>query len=68
MTDDPADAADRVVLGALLQRHPAMAGLEELVAELHDVDVPAAVERLSGDGLVNRLGEIGPASVLKQFA
>lgn len=46
MTDDPADVADRVVLGALLERHPAMAGLEELAAELHDLDARAAVERL----------------------
>jgi hypothetical protein len=62
MTDDPADFADRVLLGARLERHPAMAGLDELAAELHDVDVPAAVDRLSGDGLANRLGERGDVS------
>lgn len=36
MTDD--DPADVAVLGALLERHPAMAGLDELAAELHDLD------------------------------
>jgi hypothetical protein len=68
MPDDPADGADRVVLAALLERHPAMAGLDELAAELHDLDVRAAVDRLSGDGLVNRLGErVGVSRAAARF-
>lgn len=60
--------ADVAVLGALLERHPAMAGLDELAAELHDLDVSAAVERLSGDGLVNRRGErVGVSRAAARF-
>ena len=54
--------------GALLERHPAMAGLDELAAELHDLDVRAAAERLSGDGLVNRLGDrVGVSRAAARF-
>lgn len=68
MTDDPADVADRVVLGALLERHPAMTGLDELDRELHDLDVRAAVGRLSKDGLINRLGDrVGVSRAAARF-
>jgi hypothetical protein len=45
-----------------------MAGLDELAAELHDLDVSAAVECLSGDSLVNRLGErVGVSRAAARF-
>jgi hypothetical protein len=56
------DRDQRVVLGLLLERHPAMQTLEDLRAELPNVAVDHALEQLRQDGLVNSLGEIAGAS------
>jgi hypothetical protein len=56
MTDP--DFAQRAVLGALLEAHPRLLGLEELVTRL--ADVPRAREALrvlTDDGLATRLGD-----------
>jgi hypothetical protein len=52
------DLAQRVVLGALLQAHPRMLGVDELTAQLPDVPrVPDALRVLVDDGLATRLGD-----------
>jgi hypothetical protein len=45
-----------------------MAGVDDLASELVGVDVLAALQRLSGDGLVNRLGErVGVSRAAARF-
>ena len=57
------EAAQKRVLGALLERHPALVPADELRAELADVhDIDQALTALIADGLVTRLGELVGAS------
>jgi hypothetical protein len=54
----PADSAQRIVLGALLDAHPRLLGVEELAAQLADVPrVREALKVLVEDGLATRLGD-----------
>ena len=56
MTDH--DFAQRSVLGTLLQAHPRMLGIDELVAQLSDVPrVREALRVLVDDGLATQLGD-----------
>jgi hypothetical protein len=56
MTDP--DYAQRSVLGALLEAHPRMLGVDELVARLPEVPrAREALRVLIDDGLVTRLGD-----------
>jgi hypothetical protein len=57
------EAAQKRVLGALLERHPALVPADELRAELADVhNIDQALTALIADGLVTRLGELVGAS------
>jgi hypothetical protein len=57
------DAAQKQVLGALLDRHPALIPADALRAELAEVhDIDQALSGLIADGLVMRLGELVGAS------
>jgi hypothetical protein len=57
------DESQRVVLGLLLENHPAMLSLEDLRGRLADVDdVEFAVSRLADDGLASRVGHLVGAS------
>ena len=52
------DFAQRAVLGALLEAHPRMLGIDELLAQLPDVPrAREALRVLVDDGLVTRLGD-----------
>jgi hypothetical protein len=52
------DLAQRLVLGALLEAHPRMLGVDELTAQLRNVArVPEALRVLVDDGLATRLGD-----------
>jgi hypothetical protein len=52
------DAAQRILLGTLLEAHPRLLGLEELEAQLPDVPrVREALRVLVEDGLATRLGD-----------
>jgi hypothetical protein len=54
---DP-DYAQRAVLGALLEAHPRLLGMDELAAQLADVPrVREALRVLTDDGLATRLGD-----------
>jgi hypothetical protein len=56
MTDH--DASQRMVLGALLDAHPRLIGMDELNARLPDVPrVREALKVLVDDGLATRLGD-----------
>jgi hypothetical protein len=56
MTDH--DASQRMVLGALLDAHPRLIGVDELTARLPDVArVREALKVLVDDGLATRLGD-----------
>jgi hypothetical protein len=56
MTDH--DASQRMVLGALLDAHPRLIGVDELNARLPDVPrVREALKVLVDDGLATRLGD-----------
>ena len=56
MTDH--DASQRMVLGALLDAHPRLIGVDELTARLPDVPrVREALKVLVDDGLATRLGD-----------
>jgi hypothetical protein len=52
------DIAQRAVLRALLETHPRLVGVDELVAQLGDVPRPReALRVLVDDGLATRLGD-----------
>ena len=56
MTDH--DAGQRAVLAALLQAHPRMLGVDELVAQLREIPrAREALRVLVDDGLATRLGD-----------
>jgi hypothetical protein len=56
MTDH--DLSQRAVLGTLLEAHPRMLGVDELVAQLIDVPrVREALRVLVDDGLATQLGD-----------
>jgi hypothetical protein len=56
MTDH--DVSQRMVLGALLDAHPRLIGVDELNARLPDVPrVREALKVLVDDGLATRLGD-----------
>jgi hypothetical protein len=60
--NDP-DYAQRTLLGLLLEHHPAMLTADEIHRLLSGVlDVDDAIAHLSGDGLINRLGDMIGAS------
>jgi hypothetical protein len=67
MTDH--DAAQRIVLGALLDAHPRLFNLAELEVQLPDVPrVREAVNVLVGDGLATKLGDrIGVSRAAVRF-
>ena len=53
-----ADYAQRAVLGALLDAHPRLLGIDELTDQLAEVPrVREALKVLTGDGLATRLGD-----------
>jgi hypothetical protein len=53
-----ADYAQRAVLGALLDAHPRLLGVDELTDQLAGVPrVREALKVLTGDGLATRLGD-----------
>jgi len=57
------EAAQRRVLGALLERHPALVPTDQLRAELAEVhDIDQALTALITDGLVMQLGGLVGAS------
>jgi hypothetical protein len=66
----PADSAQRIVLGALLDAHPRLLGVEELAARLADVPrVREALKVLVEDGLATRLGDrVGVSRAAVRFA
>ncbi len=66
---DP-DAAQRLVLSALLDVHPRLMGIDELTASLADVPrVPEALRVLVDDGLATRLGDhVGVSRAAVRFA
>jgi hypothetical protein len=68
MTDP--DAAQRLVLNALLDAHPRLVGIDELTAQL--THVPRAREALRvlvDDGLATRLGDrVGVSRAAVRFA
>jgi hypothetical protein len=52
------DAAQRTVLGFLLESHPRMLGMDDLRGHLPDIDgIDFAVARLADDGLASRVGD-----------
>ena len=52
------DAAQRTVLGTLLEAHPRLLGVDELEAQLPDLPrVREALRVLVDDGLATRLGD-----------
>jgi hypothetical protein len=52
------DAAQRTVLGTLLEAHPRLLGVDELEAQLADLPrVREALRVLVDDGLATRLGD-----------
>jgi hypothetical protein len=53
-----ADDDDRTILAYLLARHPAMVGLDEILALEGFERAREAVERLRDDGLVTQVGEL----------
>jgi hypothetical protein len=56
MTDP--SSTQRIVLGALLEAHPRLVGVDELAARLADVPrVREALKVLVDDGLATRLGD-----------
>jgi hypothetical protein len=62
MDDDP-DFAQRALLGLLLEAHPAMLDIADIRRRLSDVaDLADALEELSRDGVVTRLGDLVGAS------
>ena len=56
---NPYDAAQRIVLGTLLELHPALIGLGDLAGrlQLHGSETERAVRVLVEDGLAVRLGD-----------
>jgi hypothetical protein len=67
MTDH--DLAQRAVLRELLEAHPRLLGLDDLVAQLPDVPrVSDALRVLVDDGLATRLGDrVGAARAAVRF-
>jgi len=67
MTDP--NHSQRVVLGALLDAHPRLLGIDQLTAQLSDVPrVPEALRVLIQDGLATRLGDrVGLARAAVRF-
>jgi hypothetical protein len=65
---DPA-SSQRIVLGALLEAHPRLLGINELIAQL--ACVPRAREALKvlvDDGLATRLGDrVGASRAARRF-
>lgn len=62
-SDGMDDDTQRAVLGLLLKRHPRMLDLDEIRHELAGFEgIDFAIEQLSGDGLLNRLGGMAGAS------
>jgi hypothetical protein len=68
MTDH--DLAQRVVLGALLDAHPRLLDIDELVTQLSDVPRPReALRVLIQDGLATQLGQlVGVSRAAVRFA
>jgi hypothetical protein len=68
MTD--ADAAQRLVLSALLDAHPRLMGVDELAAKLADIPrVYEALRVLADDGFATQLGDsVGVARAAVRFA
>jgi DNA-binding GntR family transcriptional regulator len=68
MTD--LDAAQRLVLRALLDAHPRLIGIDELAEQLADVSrVREALSVLVDDGLATRLGDrVGVSRAAVRFA
>jgi hypothetical protein len=66
---DP-DAAQRLVLSALLDAHPRLIGIDELAERLADVSrVREALSVLVDDGLATRLGDrVGVSRAAVRFA
>lgn len=64
------DFAQRAVLDALLQAHPRMLSVDDLIAQLEDVPrAREAIRVLIEDGLATRLGEIvGVSRAVVRFA
>lgn len=68
--DATTDTTQRVVLGALLEAHPRLIGMDELAGEVPEVvdGLDFAVTQLCTDGLATRLGDrVGVTRAAERF-